>query len=516
MISYSSASDPKLIDATRQLSSIPNDIKKYSTDVAEVVERHVDQIAEQVREALSQTTWIPDAIRPRMPPPPPPSVYIVPSSLYERVNNWFARHKLLTGIIVVSTGVIIYRGYSKSKFSRKTRRAKRARNGGRLEVVVVAGSPTLPLTRSLSLDLERRGFIVYIGCNTIDDEVLVQNLSRPDVRPLSIDITDVSQSPGVSPAVADVHPQPPSAGASIERFAQYLQTPHSAVPGAKANHLTLKSVILIPALSYQTSPIATIPPSSFADLFNTHLLHPILTIQVFLPLLTARLSPAGEKSAPKVLVFTPSIISSINPPFHAPEATVCSALSAFTEVLAGELRPLSIPVTHVQLGTFDFAGFTPAALRTSSAVQPGLLPAPGQSAADHAETMAWPDTARKAYGQNFVSTSSSAISAGRIRGMRGSSLRDLHNAVFDVIDGSNTSGVVRVGLGADLYGFVGRWVPRSLVGWMMGMRRVDELASWQSSYHTTPRSGSDDGEGSGSDFISIHPEHVDANVWKEG
>jgi hypothetical protein len=44
------------------------------------------------------------------------------------------------------------------------------------------------------LDLERRGFIVYIVCNTIEEEVLVQNESRPDIKPLMIDIVDVSFS----------------------------------------------------------------------------------------------------------------------------------------------------------------------------------------------------------------------------------------------------------------------------------------------------------------------------------
>lgn len=116
----------------------------------------------------------------------------MPSSLYERAQNWVSRHKVLTGFIIFTTGVVVYRGYRKSKYGRKTRRAKRARNGGRLEVVVIAGDPKVPLTRSLSLDMERRGFIVYIACNTVDDEVMVQNLSRPDIRPLGIDIADVS------------------------------------------------------------------------------------------------------------------------------------------------------------------------------------------------------------------------------------------------------------------------------------------------------------------------------------
>lgn len=311
--------------------------------------------------------------------------------------------------------------------------------------------------------------------------------------------------------------QPPGAGSAIERFAHYLQSPHAPIPKGKKHHIALKAVILIPSLNYQTSPIATIPPSSFADLFNTHLLQPILTIQAFLPLLTARLSPAEKFQPPKVLVFTPSIISSINPPFHAPEATVCSALSAFTDVLTAELRPLAIPVTHVQLGTFDFSGFTPSwnhrGDQHSGGGQYGLLPPP-----EGMDTNSWPDSARHAYGRNYLSQSSSAISAGRIRGMRGSSLRDLHNAVFDVIDGSNTSGVVRIGLGASVYGFVGRWVPRGLVAWMMGIRKVDELATWQSSSYNSPRSiGTDNGDISHESFVAVPLEHVgDAHVWKEG
>ena len=462
-------------------------------------------------------------MRPRPPPPVPASVTL-PTSTYERLQDWVSRHKIITGVVVLATGTVLYRTYRSSRLGRKTRRAKRARSGGRLEVVVIAGSPALPLTRSLSLDMERKGFIVFIVCNTIEDEVMVQSISRPDIRPLTIDITDVSICRMLH-AVLSPHPianpikQPPSAGTSVDRFAQYLQSPHSAVPGAKSHRLCLKSVILIPSLNYQTSPIATIPPSSFADLFNTHLLHPILSIQAFLPLLTARLGP-GEKAPPKVIVFTPSIISSINPPFHAPEATVCSALAAFTEVLTGELRPLSIPVTHIQLGTFDFAGFTPATTTGASRngngghYNGGLLAAAPQNA----ETLTWPEPARHAYGRNFVNQSASAISAGRIRGLRGSSLRSLHNAVFDVIDGSNTCPVVRVGLGASVYGFVGRWVPRGIVSWMMGIRKVDELSTWQSGPYTTnpPSEGSEGGEGS-QDFVAVPLEHVgDSHVWKEG
>ncbi|KAL2147215.1 hypothetical protein VTI28DRAFT_170 [Corynascus sepedonium] len=491
-----SADDQAFLDV---LSSLPNDIQKYSRDVADYVDRHVDQIAETLRNALAKSQWVPEQFRPR--PPPPPTIVTVPAGALEKVQDWISRHKILVGFIAVTTGVVAYRTYRNTARWRKTRRARRSRSGGRMDVVVIAGSPGLPLTRSLSLDMERKGFVVFIVCNSHEDEIMVQNLARPDIRPLSIDITD-----------------PPSAGNSIDAFARYLQSSHAAIPHGKRHHLLLKAVILIPSLKYATSPIATIPPSSFADLFNTHLLQPILTIQAFLPLLTTRVAPPSEKErpSPKVLVFTPSVISSINPPFHAPEATVCSALSAFTEVLTAELRPLGIPVTHMQLGTFDFAGFTPAA--NSRLVQPhGLLTAPPEDA----ESLPWPDSARHAYGKNFVSQSSSAISAGRIRGLRGSSLKELHNAVFDVIDGSITSGTVRVGLGASVYGFVGRWVPRGLVSWMMGIRKVDELATWQgttgSSAFGSPKSSGSDAPG-GDSFVAVPPlEHVaDANVWREG
>ncbi len=103
------------------------------------------------------------------------------------------KNKLLSTVIVLALGGATYY-VVKQKSNRKKRRAKRAGNGARLEVVVIAGNPSEPMTRSISLDLERRGYIVYIVCNTIEDEVMVQNESRPDIKPLMIDIVDVSSS----------------------------------------------------------------------------------------------------------------------------------------------------------------------------------------------------------------------------------------------------------------------------------------------------------------------------------
>jgi hypothetical protein len=157
------------------------------------VDKHLEKVSNVLREALSSSEWIPESARPRPPPPPPRSFIDVkgPSSVYTKIHNWAMKNKVLTGVIVIAIGGVTYYIIRK-KTNRKKRRAKRAGNGARLEVVVVAGSPSEPITRSISLDLERRGFIVYIVCNTIEEEVLVQNESRPDIKPLMIDIVDVS------------------------------------------------------------------------------------------------------------------------------------------------------------------------------------------------------------------------------------------------------------------------------------------------------------------------------------
>lgn len=163
--------------------------------MADYIDQNVEKIADTLRDVLASSQWLPEAIRPRPSPPPAPPIVAIPTSTLESIQNWISRHKILTGVILLTTGTIAYKTYRSHARLRKSRRAKRSRSGGRMEVVVVAGSPSLPLTRSLSLDLERKGFVVFIVCNSHEDEIMVNNLSRPDIRPLSIDTTDVSSLP---------------------------------------------------------------------------------------------------------------------------------------------------------------------------------------------------------------------------------------------------------------------------------------------------------------------------------
>lgn len=62
--------------------------------------------------------------------------------------------------------------------------------------------------------------------------------------------------------------------------------------------------------------------------------------------------------------------------------------------------------------------------------------------------------------------------------MRGFSFKNLYDVVFDVIDGIIIVLIVRVGLGVSVYGFVGWWVLKSMVCFIMGIRKVDELVIW--------------------------------------
>ena len=109
----------------------------------------------------------------------------------------------------------------------------------------------------------------------------------------------------------------------------------------------------------------------------------------------------------------------------------------------------------MQLGSFDLRAYEPHNKQITAQSQ-------------RAETLRWDDSNRLAFGKNFVSTTT--VQFGRGIG-RGSTLRELNDAVFDAIV-RGKSGVVRVGMGSSLYGFVGRWVPRGLIGFMLGMRKV--------------------------------------------
>ena len=103
------------------------------------------------------------------------------------------RNRALTAAIVVFIGTSAFLVWHHRRLRRRTRRARRAPNGAKTELVVLAGSPHSPLTKSLALDLERKGFLVYIPVGSLEEEAAIADLrgGAPDVHPLNFDITSV-------------------------------------------------------------------------------------------------------------------------------------------------------------------------------------------------------------------------------------------------------------------------------------------------------------------------------------
>ena len=162
----------------------------FSQGVADAVDEHFENVAASLRQAIQKTPWIPDSIKP--PPPPRHEVrHALPQGYLDRAQVWVSKNRAVTAAIVAFIGTGTFILWWRHKAHRRKRRARRARNGARTEVVILAGSPHSPLTRSLSLDLDRRGFIIYIPVSTLSDEQLVRSEQRTDIRPLYLDITSV-------------------------------------------------------------------------------------------------------------------------------------------------------------------------------------------------------------------------------------------------------------------------------------------------------------------------------------
>ncbi|CAO2656856.1 Nn.00g056590.m01.CDS01 [Neocucurbitaria sp. VM-36] len=409
------------------LAEYSKDIRDFTGTIWDASDRHFAWVAGYMKRHVPEG-WLPEYARPRPPPPPP---HPITGAYIDRLQDWISRNRALTAAVVAFVGTGGFLLWRERRKHNRKRRARRASNGARREVIVIAGPPNSAITRSLSHDLERRGFIVYIVCSSMDEEQQVLSESRADVRPLHLDVVDTL---GTQEA--------------IERFNNLLTRPHVAFSGASPHNLNLRGIILVPDLIYPTGPIETVSPELWSDALNAKVLNTIAVTQALLPTI------CGFQS--RVLMLTPSIIASLRPPFHSVETTIVSALEGFLSSLRAELGTLGIEVVQFHLGTFDLTNVGPKHhLQTKATGSPH----------------AWPTTTRALYADNFVNQTRVAHDRGLLN-HTGSSLRELHNAVFDALTQKRPRKVWRVGRGSVTYDLVGNWAPSGLVGWMMGLRRV--------------------------------------------
>ncbi|KIW23243.1 uncharacterized protein PV07_11456 [Cladophialophora immunda] len=503
------------------LASIPQDMAHYGSRIADYVDKHANAIANDIRDAIDRASWIPDSLRPprqpggggqgpfsaRLPPPP--------QGILQKTTAWVSRNRTTIAIVVAFTGTTLYLIHRRKKAHARKRRAKKLPNGAKKEIVILAGSTFHDaLTRSLALDLERRGYVVYITVSSTEEDSLVQQEAKADLRPLWIDLTSTVPNPAV-----DVHPNLESIRDLLIKSSRSSSPSRSSHrSGSSMGNMTLAGLIVFPGCSgYSEGPLALLPPSDIVDTVNTRLVSPLLTVQQFLPLL-ANHSP-DPKAPSSIIIAYPSIPHSLSPPRQIPECLVTSSLSALAASLRREITAANanITVSELKLGNFDMGSVTSWSRTTPT--QSTLNPGPS-SALTHSSSH-WHSSQRAAHQRK---------SLGQRSFIRGSSAREFHNAVFDALAPpqtyrpfgyasleftSNTRpNVIFVGSGARLYDYVGKLMPGGLVGLMMGWNRKrtasrseDEMSKSMRLDASGSASGSGVGTpaGAGSSSVAGHP-----------
>jgi len=244
--------------------------------------------------------------------------------------------------------------------------------------------------------------------------------------------------------------------------------PHHPTPShPNTPTLTFKGLILIPSTTYPTHPIETLTPSAWSASLTTHLTTPIATIQAFLRTLITFNA--------HLVILTPSITSSLALPFSAIETATVHALDGFVDTLRAEMDTLGnggVKISQLKLGNLDLARVVPHSSGTQQVALAGhrTLLNPGSD-----EVSSWEPKVRAAYAQNYMllAQKSGGGSGGSSSAVRGSPMREVHNAVFDALTQSRPREVCRVGRGSLVYEVFGRFMPRKIVAWGLGLRRMD-------------------------------------------
>lgn len=441
----------------------------YGSRIADYIEKHSNSFAADIRDAIDQATWLPESLKPPrnhvshhfFAPQPAP-----PQGIYEKTVAFVSKNRTAIAVVVAFAGTTAYLVHRRKRAHARKRRAKKLPSGAKKEIVVLACSTFHdPLTRSLAVDLERRGYIVYITVSSTEEDSLVQQEAKPDLRPLWIDLTTTVSNP-----IYDTHPDFEPIRELISRSSRSVSpsSPRASI-GSRPYEMSLAGIVLFPGCSgYPVGPLALLHPSDVVDSVNTRLLQPLITVQQFLPFLARH---SRDLDCPtSVVIAYPSIPQSLTPPAEIPSTIISSSLSAAASSLRREVAVSSanIVVSELKLGNFDLGS------TYSRTVNRDIYPEPGRelsTALTHWHSSQRAAAQRSRFGQSSL--------------IRGSSAREFHNAVFDALAPPATfkafgkwdwqvpkrSGVVFVGSGARVYDLCGKFLPAGLVSFMMGYKR---------------------------------------------
>ncbi|BFZ53610.1 hypothetical protein PYCC9005_000638 [Savitreella phatthalungensis] len=394
----------------------------------------------------------------QLPPPPPPP----PVSTFEAAITWAKDNKYaLTAGTIALTGSGVYL-YSRHQKRHRRRRAARTPNGARKEVLILTNYLAHPLSKTLALDLERRGFIVFCVCSTLHERALIENDGRADIRPLLLD----DDGEGVY--------------AQIEHFGSFLSLPAPASYGGHMLHLA--GVIIGPtsAASMPVDPLEMVDPEDLSRALEIGLVRPACLIQMLLPLL--------RQHRGRIVCLQEWLLPSLHAPFHATRCVQAHALRSAMLALAREVKP-HLALTHVKLGTFDLAHHHPSYAAHFAAT------ASSASAAQRTarDTLGWSPSLRQAYARAYrrsvpvtaaaamrsssasppvhgSSGGGNAAATDKAMAAKGASVKELNRLVFDLITCSGTPPrEASCGAGVGLYAFVADYAPDALTDWLLGI-----------------------------------------------
>ncbi|KAF2719901.1 DUF1776-domain-containing protein [Polychaeton citri CBS 116435] len=216
---------------------------------------------------------------------------------------------------------------------KRKRRAHRSASGARTDVVVIAGNFASPLANNLALDLERRGFIVYVVASSPQEEHYIRAQNRADLLPLHVPVMDGFAA----------HEQ-------LSKFKTLLSRQHVAFEGAEPHKLNFVGLVLVPDTAMPEATIEDQNLEECSDMLNANVLNTIATVQYFMP--------AIVEHKTNVLLLTPSVTPSLALPEHTLECTIYGALGGFVTSLASELKRVGASVTHLKLGSIDIPSLT--------------------------------------------------------------------------------------------------------------------------------------------------------------
>ncbi|EER35945.1 conserved hypothetical protein [Candida tropicalis MYA-3404] len=359
--------------------------------------------------------------------PPPPGFRHHSVHLWNNIIHSISHNKLkYASVFTVGLGITIYYLTRSSKMAK--RRVPKLANGARRDVVLIIGSPTEPLTRSIAVDFEKRGFIVYMTLLDMNDVKYVES------NKISNDLNYININDSKN---MDDH---------IFEFNQILKTPIVPFPNANPHYLQLKAVIFTPGLHFPVGPIENMAISSWVKLSDR-----LLT---YVKLFSSGLIQTVRSQDSKIILLSPNIVSGLSMPYYGPETVFQQNLKSLFTVLTRELASQDISVTQVRLGNLHLSN-----QRLSSTARIESLV--------NSEVRAWTSEMKGLYGNNFSNVQFKANPL-KSSGGKGTNLVVLYHLLFDLIyNKSSNPAVLYCGTGARLYDWISKLLPESWVQWLL-------------------------------------------------